>query len=75
MSSLKAIRGWTNKDFTKLFELLKDMLPEVTYDANDDILYRNEFEQLHYCLRVIVRTTKSRFVNLVEMMTTQRVLL
>jgi len=44
LMNLKAINGWTDKSFTKLLQLLKDMLPEGNtlpnrnYEAKKDSL-------------------------------------
>jgi len=56
LMNLKTINGWTDKSFTELLQLLKDMLsngdnlPNRNYEAkkilcpNDCILYRKDFE-------------------------------
>jgi len=64
LMNLKAINVWTDKSFTELLQLLKDMLlegntlPNRNYEAkkihaypNDCILYRKDFELLKSCPR------------------------
>jgi len=62
LMNLKAINGWTDKSFTELLQLLKDMLSEgntlmdVEYKkihaiSNDYILYIKDFELLKSCPR------------------------
>jgi len=56
LMNLKAINGWTNKSFTELLQLLKDMLPEENtlpnrnYEAKK-ILYPMgmEYKKIHAC--------------------------
>jgi len=73
--NLKAKHGWSDKSFTDLLNVLKDLLPEENelpnwiYEAkkilcpmvmgykkihacpNDCILYRNEYENCHSCVK------------------------
>jgi len=45
LMNLKAMNGWTNKSFTELLELVKDMLPE------GNTLPNRNYEKKKYFLR------------------------
>ena len=57
LMNLKAIYGWTDKSFTKLLQLLKDMLPEGNtlpnrnYEAKKILCPMGmEYKKIHACL-------------------------
>nr|KYP35776.1 hypothetical protein KK1_043169 [Cajanus cajan] len=56
LSSLKARNGWTDKSFTKLLELLKEMLPEDNTLPNRNYQVKKilcpmglEYKKIHAC--------------------------
>jgi len=56
LMNLKAINGWTDKSFTKLLQLLKDMLPERNTQPNRNYEAKKifcpmgmEYKKMHAC--------------------------
>jgi len=65
LMNLKAINGWTDKSFTKLLQLLKDMLPEGNTLPNRNYEFKKilcpmgmEYKRYMHVLMIVYYTEK-----------------